>query len=124
MLCFLDILVRRVVQVADSHLHIRPHKAGLCERRSIGDGKGNVQQVGEMGQQRRLAAAGGPQHDDVGFLDIGVTLMLKAILHALIVIVDRHGEDFLRVILVDNVLIQIFLDFMGLVLGQQLSQPL
>ena len=37
-------------------------------------------------------------------------------------VVDRHGEDLLGAILVDDVFVQIFLDDMGLVLGEDVVQ--
>ena len=75
-----------------------------------------------MLKERRLAAARRPQHDDVGFFDLGTAIGFIAVLHAFIVVVDGDGQDLLGAILMDDVLIQVFLNEMRLVLLQRRFQ--
>ena len=64
-----------------------------------------------MGEQCRFAAARGPEHNDVRLLDLRLLAFLfVAVLHALIVIVDRDGEDFFRAVLLDDIGVQILFD--------------
>ena len=76
-----------------------------------------------MGEEGGLAAAGGAQHDDVGLLDFRL-FFLVAVLHALVVVVDSHGQHLFGLVLVDDVLVQIFLDLVGLVLVQDIRELL
>ncbi len=75
-----------------------------------------------MREQRRLAAARRAEHDDVRLLDLRAVVVLIAVLHALVVVIDRDGEHLLRVILVDDILIEILLDDMRLVLLEHLIE--
>ena len=105
------ILVGGVVKVADCHLYIGAYKACLGEAGGIRNGKGNIQPFGQMGQEGGLAAAGRPHDDNVGllyFIQL-VILVVKAVLHALVVVVDSHGQDFLCPVLIDDVLVQVVL---------------
>ena len=67
-----------------------------------------------MREERRFAAAGRTEHDDVRLFDLGCFLLLfggfVAVFHTLVVIVDRDRENFLRVILIDDVGVEIILD--------------
>ena len=119
MLAAAYILVGGVVEVADCHLHIGAYKACLGEAGSISNGKWDIQPLGQMGQEGGLAAAGRPHDDDVGLLDFVqlVILVVKAVLHALVVVVDSHGQDFLCPVLVDDVLVQVILYQMWLDVG-------
>ena len=75
-----------------------------------------------MGEQRRLAAAGRAEHDDVRLLDFRAVVIRVAVLHALVVVVDGDGEDLLRAVLVDDVLIEVLLDDVRLVLLEDLVE--
>ena len=117
---FLDILVGCIVEVADGDLYIGADKARLCEARGIRDGERHVEELREVGEQRRLAAAGRAEHDDVRLLDLRAVVIRVAVLHALVVVVDGDGEDLLRAVLVDDVLIEVLLDDVRLVLLEDL----
>ncbi len=75
-----------------------------------------------MREQRRLAAARRAEHDDVRLLDLRAVLVLVAVFHALIMVVNGDGQHFLRMVLVDNVLVEVLLDDMRLVLLQHLVE--
>ena len=57
-----DVLVRRIVEIAYRHLHIGAHEARLGEAGGVRDGKGDIQQSGEVLEQGCFAAARGTQH--------------------------------------------------------------
>ena len=118
----LDVLVGGIVEVAHGDFYIGTDKAGLGEARSVRYGKRDVEELGQMREQCRLAAAGGAEHDNVGFLDFGAIVVLIAVLHAFIMVVDRDGEDLLGAVLVDDVFVKILLDDMWLVLGQDIVE--
>ena len=73
-----------------------------------------------MREQCRLAAARWAEHDNVGFFDFGAIIMLIAVLHALIVVIDRDGENLFGAVLIDDVFVEILLDDVWLVLGQDI----
>ena len=75
-----------------------------------------------MGEQCRLAAAGRAEHDDVRLLDLRAIFVRVAVLHALVVVVDGDGEDLLRAVLVDDVLIEVLLDDVRLVFLEDLVE--
>ena len=118
----LDVLVGRVVEVADGDFDIGADEAGLREARGIRDGEWHVEELREVGEQRRLAAAGRAEHDDVRLLNLRAIVVRVAVLHALVVVVDGDGEDFLRAVLVDDVLIEVLLDDVRLVLLEDLVE--
>ena len=118
----LDIFVRRVVEIAHGDLDIRADEAGLREARGVRHRERDVEELREMREQRRLAAARRAEHNDVRLLDLRAVIVLIAVLHALVVVVDRDGEHLLRVILVDDIFIEILLDDMRLVLLEHLVE--
>ena len=118
----LDVLVGRVVEIADGDFDIGADEAGLREARGIRDGERHVEELREVGEQRGLAAAGWAEHDDVRLLDLRAVVVRVAVLHALVVVVDGDGEDLLRAVLVDDVLIEVLLDDVRLVLLEDLVE--
>ena len=65
--------------------------------------------------QKRLARARGADEQDVRFLDLHIVAPMPATgFDALVVIVDRHGQHLLGVILPHNVIIQYRFDLGGL----------
>src|SRR5919112_57012 len=87
-------------------LHVLAHVAGFGQRRGVGYGERDVQDLGQRLGQERLARAGGTDQQDVGLLQLGPVCGLRAHLDALVVVVDGDGEDFLRVFLADHVLVE------------------
>ncbi len=75
-----------------------------------------------MREKRRLAAAGWAEHDDVRFLNFCAIVIRVAVFHALVVIVNGDGEDFLCTVLIDDVLIKVLLDDMRLVFLENLVE--
>ena len=125
-LCLFDVFVRRIVEVADGDLDIRADEARLGETGGIRYGKRHVEELREMGEESGLATARGAEHDDVRLLDLRalVLFLFVAVFHALVVVVDGDGEDFLRAILIDDVGVEILLDEVRARLFQHVTQLL
>ena len=118
----LDVLFRRIVEVANGDLDIRADEARFCEARRVRHGKWNVEEARQVRQKCRLAAARRAEHDDVRLLDVRAVLVHVAVLHAFIMVVDGYGENLLRTVLIDDVLVEVRLDDMRLVLLQNLVE--
>ena len=56
----------------------------------------------------------GPDEQDVRLLELDVGIAVRAGLHALVVVVDRDREDLLRLVLADDVVVQVLVDLTGL----------
>ena len=119
---FLDVLVGSVIEVADGDFDIGADEAGFCEARGIRDGERHVEEFREVREQGRFAAAGRAEHDDVRFLDFRAIVTRVAVFHAFVVVVDGDGQDFLRAVLIDDVLIEVLLDDMRFVLLENLIE--
>ena len=107
----LDVEVRRLDQLEQDVLHILAHIAGLGQGGGVGDGKGDAQHPGQGLGQQGLAHAGGPQQQDVGFLQLHVVAL--AAHDPLVVVVHLHGQHPLGFVLADDVLVQPVLDLLG-----------
>ena len=86
MLCPLHVEVRGLQEAQEDILHIVAHIAGLRQSGSIGNGKGDLQNPGQRLGKQRLAAAGGPDHQDVALLQLHI--LVPAEINALIVVID------------------------------------
>src|SRR5262249_39614021 len=109
----LDVVVRRLQQPQDDVLDVFADVARFGQRRRVGDGERDVEHLGQRLGEQRLAGAGGTDEQDVRLLQLDVARR-GARLDALVVIVDRDGQDLLRAILTDHVLIEDVLDLRGL----------
>ncbi len=110
----LDVVVGGLDQLEQDVLDVFADIAGLGERRRISDGKGYVEHPGQGLGQQGLAAAGGPEQQDVGLGQLNVGVAPRANLHPLVVVVDRHREDLLGVLLADDVVVEEVVDVLGL----------
>ena len=105
-----DIVVRRLDEAEENVFHVFPYIAGFRKGGGVGDGKGHIQETGQGLGKECLAAAGGPQHDDVGFLQLHI-IVFPFVFNALIVVVHSHGQCHFRIVLFDDILVHVFLDF-------------
>ena len=80
--------------------------AGLGERRRVGDRERDVEDPRERLREQRLAAPGRAEQQDVRLLELDVGLVGLPHAHALVVVVDRHRERPLRLLLGDDVVVQ------------------
>ena len=109
-----DVVIGVLNQPQQDVFHVLAHISGLRQTGGVADGEGHVQNLGQGLGQIRLAAARGAQHHDVGFLQFHVRLGGGLhVLDALVVVVYRHAQGLLGLVLAHYVLIQNFLDFLG-----------
>src|SRR5581483_999818 len=114
----LDVVVGRLDELQQDVLDVLPDVAGLGERGRVGDREGDVQHLGEGLGEQRLAAPGGAEDQDVGLLQLDVSV-LGADLDALVVVVDRDRKDLLGLLLADHVVVEESVDLLRL--GQLLE---
>ena len=95
-------------QTEEDVLHVLADVAGLGEGGGVSDGEGHVEDIGQGARQERLAAAGGPQQQDVALLQLHFAAGGSA--YALVVVVDRHGQDLLGLLLPHYVLAELLVD--------------
>ena len=81
------------------------------ERGRVGDGERNMEDPRQRLCEQRLTDPGGPDQENVGFVDFDV-VEHSLIVDPLVVVVDRNGERPFRALLPDDVLIQGFVDFL------------
>jgi hypothetical protein len=105
----LEIVVGGLHDAQDDVLDVLADVARLGERGGVADREGDLQHLGEAARQQRLARAGRPDQQDVALLELDVLLRL-GMEQALVVVVDGDGEDALRLVLADDVLVEEVLD--------------
>ena len=113
----LDIVICVLDELQKDILDILADVARLGERGRVARGKGHVEDARERSGKQRLAAARGPEQKDIALFDLHAVVRLFAGEHgvdALVVVVHRHGENALRLVLPDDILIQLRLDLGGL----------
>src|SRR6185437_14476649 len=104
-----DVVVGRLDQLEQDVFDVLAHISGLGERGRVGDGERHVEHPGERLGQVGLAAPGGADEHDVGLGQLdglagGAAGGLG--LHAFVVVVDRHRESLLGLVLPDHVLVE------------------
>ena len=121
----LHVVIRVLQQPQNDVLHVLAHIAGFGERGRIGHGKRHVQNPGQRPREQRLARAGRADHQDVALLDFHVRVGAggrrfvrffpfggrRLLLDALVVVVHRHGERLLRVVLSNTIQVELTFDF-------------
>ena len=129
-----DVSVRGRDELEQDVLHVLAHVARLGERRGVCDGKRHLEEARERLGKQRLARARGAQQQDVALRELDglavhdligagragaglealvvllVLLVLKAIQHAAVVVVDGHAHGALGVLLAHDVLRQLVID--------------
>src|SRR5262245_18173117 len=101
----LDVEVRGLDQLQEDVFDVLAHVPGLGQRRGVGDRERDVQDPREGLREERLPAPGGPEQQNVRLLELDVAV-LRAHLHALVVVVDGHRERALRLFLRDDVVVE------------------
>src|SRR6266566_6788287 len=101
----LDVEVGRLDQLQQDVLDVLADVAGLGERGRIRDRERNVQDPGERLREQRLPAAGRPEQEDGRLLELDIVLV-GTHLDALVMVVDRHSERPLGLLLRDDVVVQ------------------
>jgi glycerol-3-phosphate dehydrogenase len=96
----------------DDILHVLPHIARLGDGRGVGNGEGDLKDLGEGLGQEGLSGAGGADEQNVALLQLHALDGLLGV-DALVVIVNGHGEGLLGLLLADHIVIQCPLDAGG-----------
>ena len=110
-LCTLDIIVCRLNQLQEDVLDILADIAGFGERRRICDRERNAEDAGQGLCQVGLTGTGRSDHQDVRLLNVDI---LDFRSDALVVVIDRYGQNLLRLILPDDILIKEIMDLLRL----------
>src|SRR5579864_2836058 len=108
------VVARRLVELEDDVLDVLANVARLGQGGRVGDGEGHRQQPRQGLRQESLARAGGADEQDVGLLQLDVAVGLLGEVDPLVVVVDRHRELLLRLLLADDVLVEETLDLLRL----------
>jgi hypothetical protein len=77
-----------------------------------------VERAGEGLGEECLSHAGGTHQEDVGLVDLDL-VEDPLVVDPLVVVVDRHGQGSLRLLLADHVLVEDLLDLLGRGAGDQ-----
>jgi hypothetical protein len=122
----LDIVVGILEQAQNDVLHVLPHVAGFGQGRGVGDGERHVQDFGQGAGEQRLARTGGADQQNVGFLDLDIgvagaaqfaaassSLAGRLLHNPLEMIMHRHGQGFLGVVLAHAMAVQVRFDVLG-----------
>ena len=96
-------------QAEEDVLDVLADVAGLGEARGVRDAERDVQDPGERLREEGLARARGSDEQDVRLLELDVVDLVAGV-HPLVVVVDGDGEDLLRALLADHVLVERILD--------------
>ena len=111
----LDVEVGGLDQFEKDVLDVLTNVPGLGERGCVGDGERDVQEACQGLGHERLAGARGTDHQDVGLLELNVLVGHPlAGTNPLVVVVHGDGEDLLRLVLADDVLVEEIEDLVGL----------
>ena len=97
--------IRRLQQLQHDVFYIFTDVAGFCQRRSIGNGEGDLQNSREGLAKQCLACPGRSNQKDISFLqlhiaDTGVRLYTP------VVIVDGHRQHLLGLFLADDIVVE------------------
>src|SRR5262249_15529500 len=101
----LDVEVGGLDQLQQDVLDVLADVAGLGQSGRVGDRERDVEDPRERLREVRLAAARGPEQQDVRLLQLDGAVLVPH-LDALVVVVDRDRERALRLLLRDDVVIE------------------
>ena len=105
----LDVVVGGLDQLEQDVLDVLADVAGLGQRGGVGDRERHVEHPGQGLRQVGLAAAGRADQQDVGLRQLDAVVARAAAglgLDPLVVVVDRHREGLLGLVLADHVLVE------------------
>ena len=112
-LCCLYIVVSHLEQTSQDTLHILTHITSLSKDSGIYNGKRHIEQFSDRTCQQRLTRTCRTHHDDITLLDF-YTVFTVRLLQALVVVIDRYGKIAFRLILTNDIVVEISLDLLGL----------
>jgi hypothetical protein len=101
----LDITIGRLQKFKDDVLDVFADVTGFGQRRGIDDSEGNAEHPRERLRQQGLAGTGGPDQNDIGFLDFDVGTTAGQF-DALVMLIDSDSQLLLGFFLPDHVFIK------------------
>jgi len=104
----LDVLVGRLNELEQNILNVFTDVTGFGERSCVGNCERNVQHASKGLRKKRLAATGRTDEEDVRLCEFDVVALRCAVLHPAIMVVNRDGENPLRLFLSNDVVVQEF----------------
>ncbi|MPN13193.1 hypothetical protein SDC9_160513 [bioreactor metagenome] len=107
----LHVVVGGLDQAQENILHVVAHVARLSQGSGVGNGKGDLQNAGKGLGKQSLAAACGAHQQNIAFLELHV--VAAAEIDTLIVVIDRHRQRNLGVVLADHILVQDLSNLLG-----------
>lgn len=113
-----DIQIRLLEQAQQDVLDVLAHVARFGQGGGIGHGEGHIEHLRQGLGQEGFAAAGGPDQQDVRFVQAGGGLVRLALAvplpgQALVVVVDGYGEHLFGLLLTHDLLVEEGLDLLG-----------
>ena len=110
-----DVVIGVLNKFQENIFNVLADVARLRERRCIARRKRHVQNFSEGTREKRFTASRRSQKQNIALFDFHIVLVLsrRKRIDTLIMIVHRHGENLLRLILPDNILIEFRFDFGG-----------
>src|SRR5215217_967609 len=113
-LSLLHVEVGGLYQLEEDVLHVLTDVSRLGQGGGVGYGEGDVEDLGQRLGQEGLTAPCRTDEQYVGFLELRAVRGLGAHRDPLVVVVDGDGEDPLRLVLSDDVLVEDAVDLTGL----------
>lgn len=101
----LDIVIRSLQQLQDDVFHVLADITGFGQRRCVRHGEGNVDDAGECLGKIGLAATRRTDEHDVRLRQLDIAV-LGRVREALVMVVNGHRQDFLRLLLTDDVFVE------------------
>ena len=108
------IAIGRLQQLQDDVLDILAHIPGLGQRRRVHNRERHIQHLRQRLRQQRLAGSRRSHQQNVRLRQLHIVAARLVHLDALVVVVDRHRQLLLRLVLPDHILIQKRLDLLRL----------
>ena len=109
-----DVEVGRLEEAKNDVFDVFTNVAGFGQGGGIDDAERDVEDAGERLSEESLSGAGGAEEEDVGFFDFYIDEFViedLVLTKALVVIVNRNGEDFFGLFLADDVVIEMATEF-------------
>ena len=107
-LCLLDVVVRRGEKLGYETLDIIPDIPSLCKRRSVCNGKRHIEKSRQGLDQISFTGACRAKHKDIGLFDLYIVHCIRH--HPLVMVINRNGDDLLRLFLPDHIIVKLCLD--------------
>ena len=111
--CSLNIVISNLKQTTQNTFYILAYITGLSENRSIDNSKRNFQQIGYSSCQQGFTRTGRTYHNNIAFFYLHAIIFFL-LSQSFIMIINRYREIALCIILSYYILVQIFLDLLGL----------